>query len=253
MAGGAGPLTVGADVGVDAPTARELLEEAHARITREEIAAVVGLLEVKARAFQARLGPDAIATADESALREVLRSIFVSRRRVGAIFGPRPAAELRETIARLLYGDAPAHERLAVFCGDVDLPEPAAAELAGELLHFCDPAHHPLCSRFVYNADTRTGALPLLVSEGYELEGENVGDTYERVSGAMRAVDASPEAASFRPQGGGALATDVFLVCVYGVYMNTVLGLKMSREFNSLIPPLPQLARRLLGVHKMEV
>ena len=253
MAGGAGPQAFAGAAAVDAPTARELLEEAHARITREEIADVIGLLEIKARAFQERLGPEAIATADETALREVLRSVFVSRRRVGAIFGPRPAEELRAAIARLLYGDAPAPERLAAFCGEVELPELAAAELAGELLHFCDPEHHPLCSRFVYNADTRTGALPLLVDEGYELEGDDIGDTYERVSHAMRAVDASPEASSFRPQGGGALATDVFLACVYGVYMNTVLGLKMSREFNSLIPPLPQLARRLLGVHKMEV
>ena len=45
MAGGAGPLTVGADVGVDALTARELLEEVHSRITREQIGEVVALLE----------------------------------------------------------------------------------------------------------------------------------------------------------------------------------------------------------------
>lgn len=253
MAGGAGPLTIAQDVAVDAPTARELLEEVHARITREEIAAIVELLEVKAKGFRARLGPEAIGAADEATLREVLRSVFVSRRRVGAVFGPRPATELRETIAALLYGDGPVPERLQTFCGRIDLPELAAAELAGELLHFCDPEQRWLCSRFVYNAETRTGALPLLVSEDYELEGDDIGATYERLGPAMLAVDASSEASSFRPQGGGALATDVFLACVYGVYMNTVLGLKMSQEFNALIPPLPQLARRLLGVHKMEV
>lgn len=253
MAGGAGPLTLAADVGVDAPTARELLEEIHSRISREEIAEIVGMLEAKARGFQARLGAEAIGSADESALREVLRSIFVSRRRAGALFGPHPAERLRETIAALLHGDGSPAARLETFCGQVDLPEPAAAELGGELLHFCDPERHWLCSRFVYNAETRTGALPLLVSEDYELEGDGVGATYERLGAAIRSIDGSAEASSFRPQGGGALATDVFLACVYGVYMNTVLGLKMSQEFNALIPPLPQLARRLLGVHKMEV
>lgn len=253
MAGGAGPQAFAEHVEVDVPTARELLEAAHSRITREEIAQVVELLEAKARGFRARLGVEAIATADEATLREVLRSIFVSRRRVGAIFGPRPAEELRETIAQLLHGDAPAGERVEAFCGRVDLPAPSAVELAGELLHFCDPEHSWLCSRFIYNADTRTGALPLLVSEDYDLEGDGTGTTYERIGAAMRSVDASAEASSFRPQGGGALGTDVFLACVYGVYMNTVLGLKMSQEFNALIPPLPQLARRLLGVHKMEV
>lgn len=253
MAGGAGPLTLAKDAAVDAPTARELLEEIHSRITREEIAELVALLEAKVRGFQDRLGPEAIDAADEATLREVLRSVFVSRRRAGAVFGVRPAAELRETIAALLYGEEPLGVRLQAFCGRVDLPELAAAELAGELLHFCDPEHRWLCSRFVYNAESRTGALPLLVSEDYELEGDGIGATYERLGPAMHSVDGSPEASSFRPEGGGALATDVFLACVYGVYMNTVLGLKMSQEFNALIPPLPQLARRLLGVHKMEV
>lgn len=253
MAGGAGPQVFAEDVAVDVPTARELLEEAHKRITREEIAAVVDRLGVKARGFQARLGPEAIREADETALREVLRSIFVSRRRAGAIFGSGPASGLRETIAQLLHGDATTGERVEAFCEQVDLPTPRAVELAGELLHFCDPERHCLCSRFIYNPDTRTGALPLLVSEDYDLEGDGTGTTYERIGAAMRSVDASAEASSFRPQGGGALGTDVFLACVYGVYMNTVLGLKMSQEFNALIPPLPQLARRLLGVHKMEV
>ena len=254
MAGGAGPLTMGGDdVGVDAPTARELLEEVHSRITGEQIGEVVALLESKSRGFRARLRAEAIVAADEATLREVLRSIFVSRRRVGAIFGVRPAQEVRDMIAELLHGDAAVGDRLASFCRQVDLPELAAAELAGELLHFYDPAQHWLCSRFVYNVHTRTGALPLLIDEGYELEGDGIGESYERIGAAIRSLDASAEASSFRPQGGGALATDVFLACVYGVYMNTVLGLKMSQEFNSLIPPLPQLARRLLGVHKMEV
>lgn len=254
MAGGAGPLTMGGgDVRVDAPTARELLEEVHSRITREEIGAVVALLERKSRGFQARLRPEAIGSADEATLRAVLRSIFVSRRRVGAIFGVRPAQEVRDMIAELLHGDGAVGDRLARFCPQVDLPELAAAELGGELLHFYDPEQCWLFSRFVYNAETRTGALPLLVDENYELGGDGIGESYERIGAAVRSLDASAEASSFRPEGGGALATDVFLACVYGVYMNTVLGLKMSQEFNSLIPPLPQLARRLLGVHKMEV
>lgn len=253
MAGGAGPLTLADDVAVDVPTARELLEEIHRRITQEEIAELVALLDTKARGYQARLGAGAIGAADETALREVLRSSFVSRRRVGAVLGAEPAERVRDAIALLLHGEDPVGGRLEAFCAGVDLPPALAAELAGELLHFCAPESCWLWSRWIYNADTRTGALPLLVSEDFDLEAASLGEGYVRVGAAIASVDDSAEAGSFRPHGGGALATDVFLACVYGVYMNTVLGLKMSQEFNALVPPLPQLARRLLGVQKMEV
>lgn len=253
MAGGAGPLTLAIPAAVDVPTARELLEEVHKRIASQEIALIVTQLEAKARIFADRLGPAAIGRADEVALREVLACVFVARRRTSAVLGVRPARELRDAIAELLYGHGPLGARVQAFCPLIDLPPLCAAELAGELLHFSDPTRHWLCSRFIYNADTRTGALPLLVSEDYDLEAASVGESYERVGTAIRSIDESSEASSFRSHGGGMLATDIFLACVYGVYMSTVLGLKMSQEFNALIPPLPQLTRRLLGTHRMEV
>lgn len=240
-----------AGAAVDVPTARELLEEVHKRITREQIAAIVGELESKVGYFAERLGPDAIERADETTLREVLACVFVARRKAGAVFGTRPASYLRDAVAVLLYGEDSPGARLEAFCGRIELPELCAAELGGELLHFTAPDRHWLCSRFVYNAQTRTGALPLLVSEDYDLEADGTAETYERAGAAIRALDGSAETSSFRVEGGGTLATDLFLACVYGVYMNTVLGMKMSQEFNSLIPPLPQLARRLLGTHRM--
>lgn len=252
MAGGAGPLTLDDPVAVDVPTARELLEEVNKRITREEIAGIVMQLRAKAGMFADRLGPAAIGSADEIVLREVLACIFVARRRASVVLGARPASELRAAIAALLHGEGPPGARLQAFCQLIDLPPLCAAELAGELLHFSDPERYWLHSRFVYNSDTRTGALPLVVTEDYDLEAASLGESYERVGVAIRSVDDSSEASSFRSDGGGMLATDVFLACIYGVYMNTVLGLKMSQEFNALIPPLPQLTRRLLGTHRME-
>ncbi len=49
--------------------------------------------------------------------------------------------------------------------------------------------------------------------------------------------------------GPGLLGTDVFLAAVYGVYMQTVLRMRMTKEFTNILPPLPDLIRRLLGVH----
>ena len=42
---------------------------------------------------------------------------------------------------------------------------------------------------------------------------------------------------------------DVFLASVYAVSMYTLLRMRMSREFNRVVPALPDLVRRLLGVY----
>ena len=46
---------------------------------------------------------------------------------------------------------------------------------------------------------------------------------------------------------------DVFLACVYAVYMYTVFRVKLSDEFNRILPELPELTRRVLGVQKLKI
>lgn len=254
MPGGAGPIGLGGAPAVDVPTAKELIDEVHRRVTRDDLLEIVRNLEPKAAGFRARLGPEAIGGMTADALGEALRSVFCARRRAGTVMGTRTEPELRAWVGALLYGSAPLAERFDAFCAEAGLEQAHGAELASELLHFTLPERYWLWTRWIWNADTRTGALPLVVSEAYDLdEADGLGATYERVGLAMDCVDSSPEAASFRPEGGGRLGTDVFLVAVYSVYMDTVLGLKLSREFNAIVPSLPQLARRLLGIHRMEV
>ncbi len=45
----------------------------------------------------------------------------------------------------------------------------------------------------------------------------------------------------------------VYLACVYGVYMYTTLRIRMTQEFNKVVPQLPELIRRLLGTYRIEV
>lgn len=254
MPGGSGPL---ADLGapaVDVPTAKEFIDEVHRRVTREELIAIVRELELKASGFRSRLGREAIDRLTADSLREVLRSVFATRRRASQAMGSRMDGELRAWVGDLLYGTRPLAVRFDAFCESTDIEPHHSYELAAELLHFTQPERYWLWSRWIWNPVSRTGALPLVVSEEFDLEvDDGPGATYERVGMAMTCVDGSPEAASFRPEGGGRLGSDVFLVAVYGVYMSTVLGLKMSQEFNAIVPPIPQLARRLLGTHRMEV
>jgi hypothetical protein len=247
MAGGAGPIAVGAPPEVDVPTAKELIEQIHQHLTVEEIARLVRELERKARTISGLLLEPNV---DADRVLAALEWTFVARRRASAILGARGGAELAGWVGDLLDGSDPLAARFERFCAAADpLQGAAAAELASELLHFTRPERDWLWARWVWSAETRTGALPLLIGEDYELESESLGATYERVSDAISVLDSSPEASAFRLRGGGRLATDVLLACTYGVYMRTVLGLKMTQEFNALVPPMAQLARRLLGTY----
>jgi len=247
MPGGAGPLADASSIQVDVPTAKELIEQVHQHVSVAELRALVGELQVKARALRSLLcGQE----PDAASIRRALEWTFVSRRRASAILGARGERELAAWVGELLGGEEPRGRRLERFCEHAGpLAPAAAAELGAELLHFTDPDRHGLWTRWVWSSESRTGALALLIGEEYELDGESLGETYERVCEAIAVLDSSPEAASFSQPGSGRLGTDVLLACTYGVYMRTVLGLKMTNEFNALVPPMAQLARRLLGTH----
>jgi hypothetical protein len=247
MAGGAGPVAVGAPPVVDVPTAKELIEQIHQQVTVEELRELVRGLERKAKTVGELL---LTSELDCVRVRSALEWTFVGRRRTSGVMGTRSDEELSAWVRDLLDGDEPLARRFERFCSAAGpLRGATASELASELLHFTRPERHWLWARWMWSAESRTGALPLLIGEDYDLEADGLGATYERVSEALSVLDGSPEAGAFRLGGGGRLGTDVLLACTYGVYMRTVLGLKMTQEFNALVPPMVQLVRRLLGTH----
>jgi len=44
----------------------------------------------------------------------------------------------------------------------------------------------------------------------------------------------------------------VYLSCVYIIYSYTILQLKMTKEFNEVMPGMTEFSRRLLGVYGIE-
>jgi hypothetical protein len=248
MARGAGPIVVGASPEVDVPTAKELIEQIHQHLSVEELGALVLELERKVAAMcQLLCAPE----LDVDRVRAALEWTFVARRRASALMGARGDGELIAWVEELLCDSDQIATRIERFCRRADALGPeSAAELASELLHFTRPDRYWLWTRWIWSSDSRTGALPLLIGEHFELEADGLGATYERVSEALSVLDASAEASAFRLHGGGRLATDVLLACTYGVYMRTVLGMKMTQEFNALVPPMTQLVRRLLGTYR---
>ena len=70
------------------------------------------------------------------------------------------------------------------------------------------------------------------------------------VGRAVAFVHEVGDAAGFQKISRNVFGTDVYLCCVYVVYAYTVLKMRMTQEFNKVMPGLPEFCRRLLGVHR---
>lgn len=238
---------------VDTPTAAEFMAEILERVSEPELAALSGRLEAKSAAFAALLGAGRAATISDADLRRVLRSVFSSRRKADAILATATPDALRAAITRLLAADEPLSDRFTAL-DDVlgDFPQ-VAFDLPGELLHFTDPDRYWLWTRWMWDPTPETGALRLVTMEEFDLDAPTRGEAYLRVGEAVAFVNETGKAVGFTSMGTGLFGIDVFLGCVYAVYMYTVLRLRMTQEFNKVVPQLPELVGRLLGIHRMEV
>ena len=91
-----------------------------------------------------------------------------------------------------------------------------------------------------------------MTTEDYNLNSSTLGENYLKVGEAVAFVHEVGEAAGFQTISRSLFGTDVYLSCVYVVYVYTVLRMRMTQEFNKVIPGLPEFSRRLLGVYKLE-
>jgi hypothetical protein len=239
---------------VDTPSALEFMREALEKITEGELVAIVAELRSKSQGFRHMLAPNTLPAFDESKFRALLRSIFSTRRRAAEVMALVDAGVFRGAVGELLHGTAPLVERFDTFVAQLEpLHLSTRCDLAGECLHYWDPERYWLWTRWMWDPERNTGALPLVTIQEYDLHAETPGLTYVKVGEAMAFVNGVGEAAGFQHGGRGLLGTDVYLACVYVVYLYTVTRMRMTREFNKVIPQFPELTRRLLGTYKMEV
>lgn len=243
---------------VDTPSAREFQREIASRVSPADLAAIAADLDRKSRALRELLAPGA-GRLDRAALRQVLRWVFATRRRADTILDQAGPDRLGAAIAGLLDPGEPVtvrFDRFDAFTAGLPgtgLPD-AGCDLASELLHFTDPGRYWLWTRWLWDPATETGALRLVTTDDIDLtEGASRGEMYLTVGRATAFLDETGKAAGFTDAGPGLFGTDVFLAAVYGVYMFTVLRMRMTQEFTRLVPPLPDLIRRLLGVYHLEV
>lgn len=248
------PAAPGAGQIVDTDAAREFMREALAKVDEAELGAIVGELEGKHRAFRAFLAPERVAPGlDAPDVRRLLRSVFATRRHADEILaGPAAATRIAAALVGLLDPAPPVGPRIDAFVRDAALPrEFWSTDLASECLHFSDPERYWLWTRWMWDPVASTGSLPLVTTDGYRFDAETAGRTYVNVGEAIAFVSATAEATGLAPR--GPFGIDVFLVAVYAVYLYTVLRMRMTAEFNTVVPALPELARRLLGTRALEV
>ena len=194
--------------------------------------------------------PDVVLTEDD--LAEVLRRIFVTRGKTRQKLLAYPFEDMRSWMYELIHGDAELSDRVDGFVDRlVGLDDNLRMDLAGELLHFTSPDRHWLWARWMWDPRTRTGALPLVTTAAYDYSGETPGQIYMKVGRAVAFVHEVGEAAGFQSISRNIFGTDVYLSCVYVIYAYTVLKMRMTNEFNKVMPGLPEFCRRLLGVNRM--
>ncbi len=234
---------------VDTPSAQEFMREAMQKITLEELDAIEQEVAAKSERFQAGLSPDRIARLTLDEWRGLLKTIFAVRRKTDGILATHTQSGLRDQVHALIYGGAQLAARFQTFCDAfAELDENVRCDLASELLHFSHPAEYWLWTRWMWDPAAETGSLRLVTMDDFDLHAPSLGETYLRVGEAMAFVNATGETAGFTRIGEQTFGADVFLACVYGVYTYTILRLRMTNEFNKVMPELPELARRLLGI-----
>lgn len=191
---------------------------------------------------------DRLAESPE-VLNELCGLIFGVRRHRRALLAQADLDVLVEGMRLARNGENP----LVVFdtivgCGYED--QGLLRDLASEVLHLVDPWTHPLWRRWVLDPDQETGALALLVEDPVALYGIDDAATYAQVRFASEYLSQTLSAASLLPVPAeqSPYGLDIFLAGVYGVYSSTVIKMRMTKEFNSLLPDLGEFMGRILGV-----
>lgn len=237
---------------VDTETAAEFMRETLASVAADDLGAIADDLGRKSTLLATQLEESNLPALDGQALRAVLRSVFTTRRKADAILAHLGEDLLRDEIARLLYGDASLEARYQRFQAlFADWPS-VAFELPSELLHFTNPDQYWLWTRWMWDPHTETGAVALVVEDSFDLSGRDSWQTYVRIGEANAFISETGRAAGYTTFTGGPFGVDVFLACVYSVYMYTVLRLRMTQEFNHIVPQQAELIRRLFGVWNLK-
>lgn len=245
--------------GPDDPDLLETLEEALSKVAVEDLIDVADELAERHECFAQSPGTaSGIRSLTTDDLTSIAHAVAVTHRHGRTLAGFMAREDVTPLISELLHGAGPAPRRVATFAGRMNGLDPRLGlELATGLLHYTFSEDHWLWTRWMWDTTTHTGILPLLAGSAHNLVADDVAEGYVKV-GAVTAMSMrfaegtgllTPELTEHprrRP-----FAADAFLACAYSIYLYGITSWRLSREFNRLLPTLPNLMRRLLGLPKL--
>lgn len=241
--------------GPDDPELQKTLQESLAQVSPEDVIAIADeLAERHARLFQGLVPASVSWTSSFAEIASAVTHTKTNARTITNTF-----AQSDYTIFnQLLSGDPPTPVRVAAFVERLNaLDTRLALELATGLLHNASPQDNWLWTRWLWDPTTGTGILPLLAGSVHNLVAENLADGYARVgSVAAMSMKFGEGTDLFTPElmddpKRAPFTNSAFLACAYAVYMYGTTSWRLSRDFNELLPSLPNMARRLLGLPKI--
>ncbi len=242
------------DKSIDSESAHEFLMEAIKLASSTELEDIGRRMQKKSALFQAVLQPSAISELTEEKLKTLFKHMFFLRRKLSVLIQNNTMESIQNEFTTLLYGEQDLAIRYNRFITTISgLNETLSISLASELLYFTNPEKYWLMNKWILDPKTKGGALSLILQNDYEVKGETSGDLYKSIGEAIQMASQAGQVEGFSRIAQGLYGTHVFLACVYAVYMFTVFKIKLSKEFNRILPELPELARRVLGVQKLEI
>jgi hypothetical protein len=235
---------------IDIEAAREFMKETLAKVDKVALVDIANTLEKKSMLFQNTLSKEKLSSITKEDFDQVLDKIFSIRRKKDKLYEIISFDNLKFSVYYLLHGTDKIDDRFQNFFDGLGVLDVTLKfDLAGELLHFSFPEKYWLWSRWMWDPKNKTGAIPLVTSEGFDLDGKKMSETYMKVGKGVAFVHSVAESAEFQFINRSLFGTDVYLSCVYIIYAYTILQMKMTKEFNEVMPGLTEFSRRLLGVY----
>jgi len=236
---------------IDMKACQEFLYETLDRIPKEDLIAIASQLETKSEFFKENLSRVELPTLTIDELTAVFKKMFITNRKIKAMFKKYTLDDYKTSIYALLYDEKDVKDRFQNFIrAHKELDIFIRYDMAGELLHYTQPNKYWLWNRWLWDPELNTGALPLVASEDFNLTAATHGEMYMNVGRAVTFVHSMAEAVDFQFINRSLFGTDVYLSCVYVIYAYTVFKIKMTDEFNKVMPPIGEFSKRILGVYE---